>query len=114
MIEFNLETAPAGGAPAVSIIGIGGAGANVLDHIALEGVNDVELISMNCDVRSLTTSMAQRKVQLGKNLTQGLGCGGDPELGQEAADGSIAEIREALGGRRMIFICAGLGGGTGS
>src|SRR4029079_1946812 len=116
MIEFKLETANAGaeGAPAVSIIGIGGAGANVLDHIALEGMDGVELISMNCDVRSLTSSMAQRKVQLGKSLTQGLGCGGDPELGQEAAVSSLADIREALTGRRMIFLCVGLGGGTGS
>jgi cell division protein FtsZ len=116
MIEFKLETAATGaeGAPAVSIIGIGGAGANVLDHIALEGMDGVELISMNCDVRSLTSSMAQRKVQLGKTLTQGLGCGGDPELGQEAAMSSIEDIREALGGRRMIFVCVGLGGGTGS
>jgi cell division protein FtsZ len=116
MIEFKLETANAGaeGAPAVSIIGIGGAGANVLDHIALEGMDGVELISMNCDVRSLTSSMAQRKVQLGKSLTQGLGCGGDPELGQEAAASSIEDIREALSGRRMIFVCVGLGGGTGS
>lgn len=116
MIEFKLETAPAPGetAPAVSIIGIGGAGANVLDHIALEGMDGVELIGMNCDARSLNSSMAQRKVQLGKSLTQGLGCGGDPELGQEAAVSSLAEIREALTGRRMIFLCVGLGGGTGS
>lgn len=117
MIEFKLDTLHAGsgeGTPSVSIIGIGGAGSNVLDHIALEGMDAVELISMNCDARSLTTSMAQRKVQLGKSLTQGLGCGGDPELGQEAAIGSIEEIREALTGRRMIFVCVGLGGGTGS
>lgn len=117
MIEFKLDTTmPAGGdsGPAVSIIGIGGAGSNVLDHIALEGMDGVELVSMNCDARSLTTSMAQRKVQLGKSLTQGLGCGGDPELGHEAAAGSLEEIREAISGRRMIFVCVGLGGGTGS
>lgn len=117
MIEFKLETAANNGSeglPAVSIIGVGGAGANVLDHIALEGMDGVELISMNCDVRSLTTSMAQRKVQLGKSLTQGLGCGGDPELGQEAAAASVEDIRDAIGGRRMIFLCVGLGGGTGS
>ena len=116
MIEFKPETTstPGDTTPAVSIIGIGGAGANVLDHIALEGMDGVELIGMNCDARSLNSSMAQRKVQLGKSLTQGLGCGGDPELGQEAAVSSLAEIREALTGRRMIFLCVGLGGGTGS
>ncbi len=116
MIEFKLETAPASGdtAPAVSIVGLGGSGGNVLDHIALEGMEGVDLIAMNCDVRSLNSGMAQRKVQLGKSLTQGLGCGGDPELGQEAAASSIDDIREALAGRRMIFLCVGLGGGTGS
>lgn len=116
MIEYKLETLtpPADAAPAVSIIGIGGAGSNVLDHIALEGMSGVELISMNCDARSLTSSMAQRKVQLGKTLTQGLGCGGDPELGQEAAVSSLTDIRDAMTGRRMIFVCVGLGGGTSS
>jgi cell division protein FtsZ len=116
MIEYKLETLtpPPDSAPAVSIIGIGGAGSNVLDHIALEGMTGVELITMNCDARSLTSSMAQRKVQLGKTLTQGLGCGGDPELGHEAAVNSIADIRDALTGRRMIFLCVGLGGGTSS
>jgi len=116
MIEYKLETLtpPADSAPAVSIIGIGGAGSNVLDHIALEGMSGVELISMNCDARSLTSSMAQRKVQLGKTLTQGLGCGGDPELGHEAAVSSIGDIRDALTGRRMIFLCVGLGGGASS
>jgi len=116
MIEYKLETLtpPADAAPAVSIIGIGGAGSNVLDHIALEGMSGVELISMNCDARSLTSSMAQRKVQIGKTLTQGLGCGGDPELGQEAAVSSLTDIRDAMTGRRMIFVCVGLGGGTSS
>ena len=116
MIEYKLDTLtpPADTAPAVSIIGIGGAGSNVLDHIALEGMSGVELISMNCDARTLTSSMAQRKVQLGKTLTQGLGCGGDPDLGQEAAVSSLADIRDAISGRRMIFLCVGLGGGTSS
>ncbi len=116
MIEYKLETAGLApeGAPPVSIVGVGGAGSNVLDHIALEGIDEAELISMNCDARSLTSSMAGRKVQLGRLLTQGLGCGGDPELGLEAAESSEDEIRESLSGRRMIFVCVGLGGGTGS
>ena len=116
MIEFKLETVPVPGEniPAVSIIGLGGSGGNVLDHIALEGMDGVDLIAMNCDARSLNSGMAQHKIQLGKSLTQGLGCGGDPELGQEAAIGSMEDIRAALTGRRMIFLCVGLGGGTGS
>lgn len=116
MIEFQLDTdqAAAGGDFTVSVIGIGGAGANVLDRIALEGMPGAELICMNSDVRALTTSMASRKVQLGRALTQGLGAGGDPELGLEAAVSSSQEIREMLAGRSMVFICTGLGGGTGS
>ncbi len=116
MIEFKLETIPAPGenSPVVSIIGLGGSGGNVLDHIALEGMDGVDLIAMNCDARSLNSGMALQKIQLGKTLTQGLGCGGDPDLGKEAAMGSLEEIRAALTGRRMIFLCVGLGGGTGS
>ena len=116
MIEFKLETIPAPGenSPVVSIIGLGGSGGNVLDHIALEGMDGVDLIAMNCDARSLNSGMALQKIQLGKSLTQGLGCGGDPDLGKEAAMGSLEEVRAALTGRRMIFLCVGLGGGTGS
>ena len=117
MIEYKIETntpVEAVAAGNVSIIGVGGAGANLIDHIALEGMEGVDLISMNCDVRGLTSSMASRKVQLGKNVTQGLGCGGDPDLGQESAVASLADIREALTGGRMVFLCTGLGGGTGS
>lgn len=117
MIEFHLdsgsapETAPAF---AVSVIGIGGAGTNVIDKLALESLPGTEVISMNCDARALGGSTANRKVQLGKTLTLGLGCGGDPELGGEAAVSSAGEIRELLQGRNMVFLCVGLGGGTGS
>ena len=98
----------------VKVIGIGGAGANVLDRIALEGMEDAELLSLNTDIRALNTSVANEKIQLGKNLTQGLGAGGDPEVGLQAVQDSAAEIAEALSGRKLVFICAGLGGGTGS
>ena len=82
MIEFHLDS---GSAPetapsfAVSVIGVGGAGTNVIDKLALEGMPGADVIAMNCDARSLTTSTAGRKLQLGKTLTLGLGCGGDPE-----------------------------------
>ncbi len=117
MIQFNLDPAESGSASApfsVSVIGIGGSGTNVIDKIALEGMSGADLVSMNCDARSLNTSMAGTKIQLGKSLTQGLGCGGDPELGAEAALASQPEIREMLTGRNMVFLCVGLGGGTGS
>lgn len=117
MIQFNLDTSEASAAAspfAVSVIGIGGSGTNVIDKIALEGMPGADLVSLNCDTRALNTSMAGTKVQLGKSLTQGLGCGGDPELGTEAAHASADAIRELLAGRQMVFLCVGLGGGTGS
>ncbi len=117
MIQFHLDPAESGSATApfsVSVIGIGGSGTNVIDKIALEGMPGADLVSMNCDARSLQSSMAGTKIQLGKSLTQGLGCGGDPELGAEAASASAPEIREMLTGRNMVFLCVGLGGGTGS
>ena len=117
MIPFNLDSAASGSAAApfsVSVIGIGGSGTNVIDKICLEGMSGADLVSMNCDARSLQSSMAGTKIQLGKSLTQGLGCGGDPELGAEAAIASQSEIREMLTGRNMVFLCVGLGGGTGS
>jgi cell division protein FtsZ len=117
MIQFNLDPADSNAVTppfSVSVIGIGGSGTNVIDKIALEGMSGADLVSLNCDARALNTSMAGTKVQLGKSLTQGLGCGGDPELGAEAAMASEEDIRQLLAGRSMVFLCVGLGGGTGS
>ena len=99
---------------AVKIIGVGGAGANMLDRIALDGMEGAELLACNTDVRTLTSSVAPEKIQLGRNLTRGLGAGGDPALGNQAAQEAELEIRDALRDRKIIFICVGLGGGTGS
>jgi cell division protein FtsZ len=99
---------------AIKIIGVGGAGANALDRIVLDGMEHAEMIAVNTDVQSLASSVATRKVQLGREITRGLGAGGDPELGYNAAQESADELREAMQGARMIFVCAGLGGGTGS
>ena len=99
---------------AVKIIGVGGAGANMLDRIALDGMEGAELLACNTDVRTLTSSVAPEKIQLGRNLTRGLGSGGDPSLGNQAAEEAELEIRDALRDRKIIFICVGLGGGTGS
>ncbi|MDC0201514.1 cell division FtsZ family protein, partial [Verrucomicrobia bacterium] len=118
MLEY--ERKPADGESAldpekVKVIGIGGAGSNVLDRIALhERMDDGELLVLNTDVRDLVSSVAEDKIQLGKDLTQGLGAGGDPDLGEEAAKKTADEIRAALEGKSLVFICAGLGGGTGS
>jgi cell division protein FtsZ len=98
----------------IKIIGIGGAGSNVLDRMVLDGVDKADLIAANTDVQSLASSVAANKVQLGRSVTRGLGAGGDPELGFSSAHEAADEIRTALGDARMVFICTGLGGGTGS
>ena len=98
----------------IKVVGVGGAGSNALDRIVLDGLEKADLIAVNTDVQSLASSVAAHKVQLGRTVTRGLGAGGDPEVGYNAAFESADEIRQALADARMIFICAGLGGGTGS
>jgi cell division protein FtsZ len=98
----------------IKIVSVGGAGLNALDRIVLDGLEGAEVLAVNTDVQSLASSVAAHKVQLGRTVTRGLGAGGDPEVGYQAAFESTEEIREALSGARMIFICTGLGGGTGS
>ena len=98
----------------IKVVGVGSAGSNALDRVLLDGMDKNDLIAVNTDVQSLASSVAARKVQLGRTCTHGLGTGGDPELGYQAAIESADEIRQAIAGARMIFICAGLGGGTGS
>jgi len=98
----------------IKIVSVGGAGLSVLDRIVLDGLERADVVAINTDVQSLASSVAPHKVQLGRTVTRGLGTGGDPELGYQAAEESAEETREALAGARMIFICAGLGGGTGS
>jgi cell division protein FtsZ len=98
----------------IKVVSVGGAGLNALDRIVLDGLEGAEVLAVNTDVQSLASSVAAHKVQLGRTVTRGLGAGGDPEVGYQAAFESTEEIREALSGARMVFICAGLGGGTGS
>lgn len=99
---------------AIKILGVGGAGANALDRIVLDGMEHAEMVAINTDVQSLASSVAPHKLQIGREVTRGLGAGGDPELGYNAANESAAELHEAMQGARMVFVCAGLGGGTGS
>ncbi|HSV62463.1 MAG TPA: cell division protein FtsZ [Chthoniobacterales bacterium] len=98
----------------IKVVGVGGAGCNVLDRIVLDGLDKADLIAINTDVQALASSVASTKVQLGRAVTRGLGAGGDPEVGYNAAYESADEIRQALRDARMIFVCTGLGGGTGS
>src|SRR5437588_10106709 len=98
----------------VKVVSVGGAGLNALDRVVLDGLEKAGVVAINTDVQSLTSSVAPHKVQLGRTVTRGLGAGGDPEVGYQAAVESTEEIREALADANVIFICAGLGGGTGS
>ncbi len=117
MVEYHRHSdAPdVGSGPLkIAIIGVGGAGSNVLDRITLDRTMDGALVCMHTDVRVLGHAMAPVKLQLGTELMRGVGAGGDPDLGREAALFSREEVRQALQGHQIIFICAGLGGGTGS
>jgi len=111
--NYSLPDALADTVP-VKVVSVGGAGLNALDRIVLDGLEKASVVAINTDVQSLTSSVAAHKVQLGRTRTRGLGTGGDPELGYEAAVESADEIREALTDTRLVFVCAGLGGGTGS
>lgn len=117
MVEYHRHSdAPAApqGPISIAIIGVGGAGSNVLDRITLDRTLDASLVCMHTDVRVLGHAMAPTKLQLGTELMRGVGAGGDPDLGREAALFSREVIRQTLAGHQIIFICAGLGGGTGS
>lgn len=98
----------------IKIVGLGGAGGNVLDRLLLDGTEDTELVAINTDAQALTASVVSDRVQLGRTTTRGLGAGGDPEVGYTAAEEAIDEIRKSMEGAQMVFLCVGLGGGTGS
>src|SRR2546430_16289169 len=95
----------------IKVVGVGGAGSNVLDRIVLDGLDKADLIAINTDVQALASSVASTKVQLGRTVTRGLGAGGDPEVGYNAAYESADENCPGLRGAPMIFVFAGLGGG---
>jgi cell division protein FtsZ len=114
MISYQRDSRETIPASAVKIIGLGGAGANMLERIALDSMEGAELLALNTDIRTLGSCLAKEKIQLGVNLTKGLGTGGDPELGQQAMLEAESAVRSALKGQRIVFLCTGLGGGTGS
>ena len=98
----------------VKVLGIGGAGCNIVDRMAMDGIEAAETLTLNTDARSLMNGVTADRLQLGPKLTRGLGAGGDPEIGSASAIESAGEIRAAVANRKLIFLCAGLGGGTGS
>ena len=98
----------------IKVIGVGGGGSNAVNHMYKQGIKDVEFVVANTDLQALNSSPVPHKLQLGVNLTEGLGCGANPEVGRAAAIESKEQIREMLVGTKMVFVTAGMGGGTGT
>src|SRR3990167_4762236 len=98
----------------IKVVGCGGAGSNATNWLYKKGIQGAEVIAMNTDKQHLDLMNADRKILIGKDLTRGLGCGGYPEKGRDCAKESIHDIKEVLKDTDMVFICAGMGGGTGT
>ncbi len=98
----------------IKVIGVGGGGSNAVDRMMAEGIKGVEFITVNTDAQALMLSKAPTRVRLGDKLTRGLGAGGNPEIGRKAAEESADDLYAALKGSDMVFITAGMGGGTGT
>jgi len=100
--------------PVIKIIGLGGGGQNAVDRMIALGLEGVDFIAANTDAQVLQSSQAQVKIQLGPQLTRGLGAGGNPEIGEAAAEESYRELNQAMADADMVFLTAGMGGGTGT
>ncbi|WP_430490271.1 cell division protein FtsZ [Lactiplantibacillus pentosus] len=112
-MEFSLDSTQNSGAN-IKVIGVGGGGGNAVNRMIAEDVKGVEFIVANTDVQALQTSNAETKIQLGPKLTRGLGAGSNPDVGSKAAQESEEALTEALQGADMVFVTAGMGGGTGN
>ncbi len=102
------------GSARIKVIGVGGGGTNAVNRMIEANLTGIEFMAMNTDVQVLNISQAPRKLQLGENSTRGLGAGGNPEIGRTAAEESKSEIKKMMDGADMVFITAGMGGGTGT
>ncbi|MBI2546674.1 cell division protein FtsZ [Candidatus Woesearchaeota archaeon] len=98
----------------IKVIGVGGAGNNMVSWLYRKGIRGAEIIACNTDKQHIDISEADRKFLIGKDVTRGLGCGGFPEKGAEAAKEALQELKESLRGADMVFVCGGMGGGTGT
>ncbi|BAS27702.1 cell division protein FtsZ [Limnochorda pilosa] len=110
---FELERAN-GSYASIKVVGVGGGGGNAINRMIDAGLQGVEFISLNTDAQALSVSKASHQVRLGEKLTKGLGAGSNPEIGEKAAEESRDQIRQILQGADMVFITAGMGGGTGT
>ena len=98
----------------IKVLGVGGAGTNMVSWLYKKGVKGAEIVACNTDKQHLDISSSDKKFLIGKDITRGLGCGGFPNKGAEAAQESMQEIKDTLKGTDMVFVCAGMGGGTGT
>lgn len=111
MLEFDTEMDQLA---TIKVIGVGGGGSNAVNRMIEHGVQGVEFIAVNTDAQALNLSKAEVKIQIGTKLTRGLGAGANPEVGRKAAEESKEQLEEVLSGADMIFVTAGMGGGTGT
>lgn len=111
MLDFDVDVQQFAN---IKVIGCGGGGNNAINRMIREGLKNVEFISVNTDKQALMLSQASQKIQIGDKLTKGLGAGANPEIGNKAAEESKEEISQAIKGADMVFITAGMGGGTGT
>ncbi len=114
MEQMTIEQAGVSSRAKIAVLGIGGGGGNAINNMIRTGLEGVQFIAANTDWQVLERNLAPIKIQLGTNLTKGLGAGGQPEVGAKAAQEDLDKIREAVSGSDMVFITAGLGGGTGT
>jgi cell division protein FtsZ len=114
MMETENENFMMDGSATIKVIGVGGAGNNAVNRMVDSGIRGVEFIAVNTDRQTLLCSKANTKIQIGEKLTRGLGAGANPDIGSQAAEESKSEIAEALRGADMVFVTAGMGGGTGT
>ena len=112
-MAFGLETGP-DTVVNIKVIGVGGGGNNVVNRMVSTGAKGVDFVAVNTDKQALNVSSATYKIQIGEKLTHGKGAGADPEVGRKAAEESRAQIAKALEDTDMVFIAAGMGGGTGT
>ncbi|MCI9403218.1 MAG: cell division protein FtsZ, partial [Oscillospiraceae bacterium] len=112
-MPFGLDTGPES-VVNIKVIGVGGGGSNVVNRMVRSGVKGVEFIAVNTDKQALGISGAGQKIQIGEKLTGGLGAGADPEVGRKSAEESRNQVAKALEDADMVFITAGMGGGTGT
>ena len=98
----------------IKVVGVGGGGCNAVNRMIVEGLQGIEFVTINTDAQALLLSNASTRVRIGDKVTRGLGAGGNPEVGQKAAEESAEELYEVLKGTDMVFVTAGLGGGTGT